>query len=170
MKEIIVQKVMPGQLIQPDVLAAQYDLLAHDEDRREMDLLGVGIVPYVRQTILGSRCAYAVFSPYGELLNMMGVSASEDEKMGVPVWSLKCRGQKEYPREFVHYGRRAIRHFLQVAPKLYNFISTENRGSLRFIESCGAEFLPDIRYGAKGYFFRPFILTKEAFERCVGIR
>lgn len=167
MKPVIFKRITPTTDVEKIAEAMAYSL--HPDDYNEMQELGVEPFPYILHTLLSSQIAYAVYSQAHEVLNIMGLSAYRDY-YGTPVWSLKAKGQKEYKREFITMGREVIRNFLDIEPKLFNYISINNKSSLRFIKSCGAEFLEDVKYGARGNTFRPFILTKEAFHKCVVIR
>lgn len=167
MKPVIFKRITPTTDVEKLAEAMAYSL--HPDDYNEMQELGVEPFPYILHTLLSSQIAYAVYSQSHEVLNIMGLSAYHDYN-GTPVWSLKAKEQKDYKREFIIFGRETIKDFLDIEPKLYNFISINNKSSLRFIKSCGAVFLDDVTYGARGKTFRPFILTKEAFHKCVAIR
>lgn len=145
--------------------ASELSSVLHPDDRREMEALGVEPRWYITETIRTSSICIAVKDESGALLNMMGLCANTRlGGMGAPVWSLKAEREKEYRKEFVYYGLRTIGYFLSVEPKLFNFISRENKSSLRFIKRAGATLLSPVPYGHLDNLFYPFILTKEAFD------
>lgn len=89
-----------------------------------------------------------------EILAILGVSKT-DANTGC-VWLLGSEGIKQIPKTFVRLSKEIIHFFLQIFPKLWNYVDAEYEEAVKWLSLCGARIHRPQPYGAEGELFHYF--------------
>lgn len=74
------------------------------------------------------------------------------------VWLLGCPEMAKVKKSFVKLSRVIIKEMFQRYPVLFNLVDARYGSTIRWLESCGAEFGPVVKINDKN--FVPFTLRK----------
>ena len=154
-----------------EIVIAEYEEAKHREDvlyvaqnMRAIDRLEIAAFGYgdgltaLRASMDNSLVSLVV---KGETpLCVLGVSAGR-EACGRAVWLLATEDIEGYKREFLQYGYLLLSYWFGEFGAMYNYVSVENRKSVRWLEWLGASWSEPFLFG--GQEFRQFILDERSF-------
>lgn len=118
----------------------------------------------LRGSVENSAHAVAMFLG-GELAALFGIvrrPASRESALGVDldcVWLLTGHVVDRYPVAFFRASQRALKAFLVISPRLFNWVDTRYPNAIQFLTALGFKAGPPIAVGINGESFR-FILIE----------
>ncbi len=130
-----------------------------DDDRREIEALGMNPVYATEMSFLGSDEAYTG-SVDGVPTMIFGVGGTplSDE---ASVWALGTPLCEKVPLIMVRFGRKAVRSFLQDYPVLTNHCDSRYKKTIKWLKLLGFQVGEPEPYGEKGALFCKLIIQKE---------
>jgi hypothetical protein len=78
---------------------------------------------------------------------------------GVP-WLLGTDGALKYKRHFLIQVPEIINEMLTVCPRLFNYVHTENKVSIKWLKRIGFTLGDPVEYGCEGELFHKFYLER----------
>lgn len=75
-------------------------------------------------------------------------------------WLLGTNKALEHKRYFLKLGKPVVEEMLQMCPKLYNYVHSENKHSIRWLKWIGFKFSDPAPYGDAGAMFCKFELER----------
>ena len=91
---------------------------------------------------------------------MFGLVPDSFLGLSATIWMLSSNDLKKIQVKFIKYSRYFIDIFLGMYPFLYNFVSDENKDSVRWLRYCKARMNGCVTYGAEKKQFHPFMFDR----------
>lgn len=149
----------------------EYDEVKHQEDIQyiasnlrtvdQFEVQAFGYDDYLEAIKVSIANAKVCFVVKGECpICVFGLSNLELNKNNA-VWLLAAKDIKRYKKEFLKYSYLIINYWFNEFGAMYNYISVENKDSIRWLKWLGASFSEPFLIG--GYEFKEFILDERSF-------
>jgi hypothetical protein len=89
-----------------------------------------------------------------------GAAPVKDSEGVASVWMLATRLVKRVPLAFMRVARAELARLASVWGALFNMVSAENTGALRWVGALGFEVLEPVPFGVANTPFRPILLRR----------
>lgn len=100
--------------------------------------------------------AYIVKTKDGDVLCGFGISQLASDDYGSAIWLIGTPKMDEYQHELVLHSKVVVNAWKEKYKRLFNILSVENKKSIRWLASLGAEFSEEIDVG--GHPFKIFTI------------
>ena len=123
-----------------------------DADKKEAYAIGLrDIENAVSDTVHGAYISLVARDSEGRILCVFGVSSSIHKEYGRGIWLLGTNILNGYHKEFVYYSKIIIKELLKNNGRLYNYISVDNKMSVRWLKKLGAKFSAPVKINGNDF-------------------